>query len=339
MRWDRNINKQLWRSKSRPTGSYMIHSDTSSLFLHCEGPPFMFYILPVSVANWIQRYLLACFFNTPGLRCFWLKSFQTCHSTLPLNTRLINVAHTLIIHVKDFFLLGVSNCQEPREPLPPPLFDGRSLPLGKALLCRRWRTRSEGQETKERLGCPLWPPSNAQSSRLSHPLFHIRASSFKPVLSPLDFSLFFRPPPPPSTLQSQAFGCQWDQATARCMSVEKNGWLIQSSLLFLRQRRVISGTAKAFWCIAFMLTLAPSPLPQKSKLLWSGGGGRETSFTDSSETREGLFQRGDTQQWAAYLHRKELLSQQWGVKCQVSTSCANEEGIISVCVWVERSAQ
>lgn len=176
MRWDRNINKQLWRSKSGPTGSYMIHSDTSSLFLHCEGPPFMFYILPVSVADWIQRYLLACFFNTPGLRCFWMKSFQTCHSTLPLNTRLINVAHTLIIHVKDFFLLGVSNCQEPREPLPPPLFDGRSLPLGKALLCRRWRTRSEGQETKERLGCPLWPPSPQLERVQTHslPIWAIR---------------------------------------------------------------------------------------------------------------------------------------------------------------------
>lgn len=94
------------------------------------------------------------------------------------------------------------------------------------------------------------------------------------VLSPLEFlPTFFCPPPPPLTLQSQGFGCQWDQATVRCMSVEKNGWLIQSSLLFLRQRCVISSTAKAFWCIAFMLSLAPSPLPQKSKLLWSGGVG------------------------------------------------------------------
>lgn len=197
---------------------------------------------------------------------------------------------------------------------------------------RRTRDKREAWMSIMTSFTPARTRSNAQSSHLSHPLFHIRASSFKPVLSPLDFSLFFCPPPPPLTLQSQAFGCQWDQATARCMSVEKNGWLIQSSLLFLRQRRVISGTAKAFWCIAFMLSLAPSPLPQKSKLLWSGGGGRETSFTDSSETREGLFQRGDTQQWAVYLHRKVLLSQQRGVKCQVSTSCANEEGIISVCV-------
>lgn len=122
---------------------------------------------------------------------------------------------------------------------------------------------------------PTQTHSNAPSSHFSRLLFHIRASSFKLVLSPLDFSFSFCPPPPPLTLKSQAFGCQWDQATARCMSVEKNGWLIQSSLLFLRQRRVISSTAKAFWCIAFMLSLAPSPLPQKSKFLWSVGEGDE----------------------------------------------------------------
>lgn len=88
---------------------------------------------------------------------------------------------------------------------------------------------------------------------------------------------FFSPPSPPLTLQSQAFGCQWDQATVRCMSVEKNGWLIQSSLLFLRQRCVISSTAKAFWCIAFMFSPPYPPqththtrthsLPQNSKSL------------------------------------------------------------------------
>lgn len=150
-----------------------------------------------------------------------------------------------------------------------------------------WRTRDKREAWMSIMTSftPARTRSNAQSSHLSHPLFHIRASSFKPVLSPLDFSLFFCPPPPPLTLQSQAFGCQWDQATARCMSVEKNGWLIQSSLLFLRQRRVISGTAKAFWCIAFMLSLAPSPLPQKSKLLWSGGGERRASQTHQRPER------------------------------------------------------
>lgn len=149
---------------------------------------------------------------------------------------------------------------------------------------RGWRTRSEGQETKERLGRPLWPPSpqlkHVQTPRLpisSSHFFTFRLHLTNSSSHLLTFSSFFRPPPPPLTLQSQAFGCQWDQATARCMSVEKNGWLIQSSLLFLRQRRVISGTAKAFWCIAFMLWLAPSPLPQKSKLLWSRGGGRRAS--------------------------------------------------------------
>lgn len=126
--------------------------------------------------------------------------------------------------------------------------------------------------------------THSPSSHFSRPLFHIPAPSFKLILSLLDFSPPFCPPPPPPTLQSRAFGCQWDQATARCMSMEKNGWLIQSSLLFLRQCRVISSTAKAFWCIAFMLSLAPpppppslphSPLPQKSKLLWSKGEGDE----------------------------------------------------------------
>ena len=72
---------------------------------------------------------------------------------------------------------------------------------------------------------------------------------------------------------------------------------------------------RRFDALPCMLSLAPSPLPQKSKLLRSRGcgGGGETSFTDSSETREGLFRRGDAQQRAAYLHRKELLS---SVRCQ-----------------------
>lgn len=154
--------------------------------------------------------------------------------------------------------------------------------------------------------------THSPSSHFSRPLFHIPAPSFKLILSLLDFSPPFCPPPPPPTLQSRAFGCQWDQATARCMSMEKNGWLIQSSLLFLRQCRVISSTAKAFWCIAFMLSLAPPPSLPHSLTPHShrnqsccGLRGRETSFTESSETREGLFQRGDTQQWAVYLHHKE----------------------------------
>lgn len=40
----------------------------------------------------------------------------------------------------------------------------------------------------------------------------------------------------------------------------------------------------------------PLPTPTEIKVVVVQGGGGETSFTDSSETREGLFQRGDTQQ-------------------------------------------
>lgn len=108
----------------------------------------------------------------------------------------------------------------------------------------------------------------------------------------LTFFLLFCPPLLPLTLQSLAFSCQWDQATARCTSMKKNGWLIQSSLLFLRQCRVIRGTAKAFWCIAFMFSLA-SPPQQKSKFYGWGWGG----FAESLETRESLFQQRDTWQW------------------------------------------
>ncbi len=88
-------------------------------FSTVTGHRFMFYILPVCAARRMQKYLLACFFHIIALRCFRVKSFQTCHSVLSFNTWLINVAHTLIIHVKDFFLLGVYNCQEPRRPHSP----------------------------------------------------------------------------------------------------------------------------------------------------------------------------------------------------------------------------
>lgn len=137
----------------------------------------------------------------------------------------------------------------------PSLFDGRMLPLGKALLCSSSVSEDEGQDVKDKrqkrgsgVYYDLLHPTqtHSPSSHFSRPLFHIPAPSFKLILSLLDFSPPFCPPPPPPTLQSRAFGCQWDQATARCMSMEKNGWLIQSSLLFLRQCRVISSTAKAF---------------------------------------------------------------------------------------------
>jgi len=123
------------------------------------------------------------------------------------------------------------------------------------------------------------------------------------------------------------------------MSVEKNGWLIQSSLLFLRQCRVISGTAKAVWCIAFMPNLAPSsPLQQNSKLLWpiEGEGvdcwaGGDVSFPNSSDTMEDLFQGCNSQHWADYLHHKEAAvtavgSQVSGVLCKdwVIPGCVTE---------------
>lgn len=139
---------------------------------------------------------------------------------------------------------------------------------------------------------PTQTHSNAPSFYLSHPLFHTPASSFKLVLSPLDFPLFFCPPPPPLTLQSQAFGCQWDQDTARCMSVEKNGWLIQSSLLFLRQRRVISATAKAFWCIAFMLSLAPTTHSCRNQSCCGPGEGREGALHRVIRDQRGLVSAG-----------------------------------------------
>lgn len=126
-----------------------------------------------------------------------------------------------------------------------------------------WRTRSERRKTKEKLRSsvtyftltqthPDTPSWNCNRPPFSHSIFISQTCPITSWLSPL--SLVHRPPP--LTLQSQEFGWQWDQATVRCMSVKKkNGWLIQSSLLFLRQSRVISGTAKAFWCIAFMLSL------------------------------------------------------------------------------------
>ncbi len=158
---------------------------------------------------------------------------------------------------------------------------------------------------------PTQTHSNVPSFHFNRPLFHILPSSFKLVLSPLDCFLSFCPPPPPLTPKSQAFGCQWDQTTARCMSVGKNGWLIQSSLLFLRQGRVISSTAKAFWCIAFMLSLAPSPPPQK--VLVVHGGGRQASQSHPRPERACFSGATHSSEPFTFTTRK-LLSQQWEVK-------------------------
>ena len=180
-----------------------------------------------------------------------MKSLQTCHSTL--NTRLINVARTLIIHVKDFLLLGVCNCQERREPLPPlPLFDGRRIPLGKD---------AEGQDLKDKRQKKgldvhydlLHPSSNtfkrtvfpSQPSAFSHPSLSFQT---RPLPS-LDFPLFFCPPNPPPPSPDSSFTSVWlpvGSSHGEMYERGENGWLIQSSLLFLRRRRVISGTAKAF---------------------------------------------------------------------------------------------
>lgn len=44
----------------------------------------------------------------PGLQMFHMTGRSISH----LNKHLIYVPHTLIIHVKDFFLLALSNCKE-----------------------------------------------------------------------------------------------------------------------------------------------------------------------------------------------------------------------------------
>lgn len=69
---------------------------------------------------------------------------------IPLNTRVINVAHTLIIHVKDVSLLGVSNCQELRRPRSPSLFEGRPLSLRKELLNSSSVSGAEGRDLKDK---------------------------------------------------------------------------------------------------------------------------------------------------------------------------------------------
>lgn len=167
----------------------MIHSDTSSLFLNSEGPPFHVSYSPgvCGKLNTKKPHSMFLLYSRSQMFLDEMLSNMPQH-TLPLNALLMNVAHTLIIHVKDLFLLGVSNCQ---DLIPPSLFDGWTLPLGKSTIIQfsslvsdwGWRTRSEGQETKERLGRSLWLPStptqthsNAPSlSYFSCPLFHIQS--------------------------------------------------------------------------------------------------------------------------------------------------------------------
>lgn len=166
--------------------------------------------------------------------------------------------------------------------------------------------------------------SNTLSSNFSHPLFHLPASSFKLILSLLGFFLLFCPPLPPLTLQSLAFGCQWDQATARCTSMEKNGWLIQSSLLFLRQECYQRHCKGVLMHCLHAQPCNPFPSSTEIKVLWSGGGGASQSH-----------QRPDRACFSGATHGSECLPSPQGFICE--SSCDNKEWIISICDWLKRS--
>lgn len=180
-------------------------------------------------------------------------------------------AHCLFVLVTDFFLLGCVHCEDVRKPP----------------LCAPVRhnyafvTIIEGQHLKDdwqREGAPVFimiPSALAQA----------HSNTMSPMWTETFFFFFNRVPisatcshtswlsavfqssqPPPTFLW---LCCQWDQATVRCMSAEKTGWLIQSNLLFLRQSCVISGTAKAVWCIASIPGLtSSSSFLQNSKLIF-----------------------------------------------------------------------
>ena len=163
---------------------------------------------------------------------------------------------------------------------------------------------------------PARTRSNAQSSLLSHRLFHIRASAFKPVLSPLwTFPTFsvHRTPPPPSP--DSSFTSVWLPVGSSHGEMYERGekWMANSIKSIIPEaapcyQRHCKGVL--MHCLACSALPPPHSLRNQSCCGPGGVGGGETSFTDSSETREGLFRRGDAQQQAAYLHRKELLSQQ-----------------------------
>ena len=162
-----------------------------------RGHHLMFHILLACAASWIQRNLVQCCFCTPGLRCLRIEiAFK----------HVINVAHVLIIRVKDFFLVGCLLLLR-AENLIPLSVRWLNTPIREPQLfgLRGWRTRCEGHETKERLGRLLWaPPPQLKHMKdpffpFQHSLFHIPPSSLNFIFSPLDFLLFFfclLPPPP-----------------------------------------------------------------------------------------------------------------------------------------------
>lgn len=78
---ERNINKQPRRSNSGPAGSYMMHSDTSSLCLHSKGQPFHVSYSPGVRGEWNTEPAHTMSLSYPGSQMF-ADEYQACHMWL-----------------------------------------------------------------------------------------------------------------------------------------------------------------------------------------------------------------------------------------------------------------
>lgn len=319
----------------------MIHSDTSSLFLH----HFVFDILLVCEASRMQRYFMALYFILQVFNVSTWSSFQ--HATayfMSVNIWFMwhtNNSNSSNHSCEGLFLVGGLLIVKSWKDLIPPLclmvghfhflFQKKhyyAVVQFQRLKDKIWRTRDKRK---------TWASTVTSSTLSSHcniPLFSVFIFQTRPLTSWLSsLSLSTSTPPAPSS-DSSITSVRLPVGSSHCEMYERGEKWMANSI-----KSIIPGAALCYQqhCKGVLMHclhaqthhhLPPSPLLlQKSKLLWFGV---ETSFSKSSQSREALFQKGNTQQWAIYLHHKQ--SQQWEVRCQISTPSANKECIIWVCL-------
>lgn len=163
--------------------------------------------------------------------------------------------------------------------------------------------------------------THSPSSHFSRSLFHIPAPSFKLILSLLDFSPPFLSTAPTSDSSITSIWLPVGSSHSEMYEHEEK-WMANSI------KSIIPEAAPCYQqhCKGVLMHCLhaqppPSLTPHSHRnQSCCGLRGRETSFTESSETREGLFQRGDTPTAVSHLpslqgsccHRSEKSS----VRCQ-----------------------
>lgn len=231
---------------------------------------------------------------------------------------------------------------ESQEDLTPlVLFNGWTRPLGKALLYSSSVSETEGQDLKDKrqkggLGIhydPLHPNSNTfkcsvfpfQPSTFSHAVFISQTRPLTSWLSPLFLSTT---PSSDSSITSV-----WLPVGSSHSEMYERGekWMANSI------KSIIPEAAPCYQrhckgVLMHCLHAQPRPLPTPTeiKVVVVQGGGRRASQSHQRPERACFSEATHSREPFTFTTRK-LLSE---VECQVSTSCANKEWIISVCVKI-----